>query len=59
VGPMDRTDQTPSHPHRPGPFTGADALRELVRLLAKQAAREIVAQEGCRHAGPHGCTKDH
>jgi hypothetical protein len=56
---MDRTDQTPSHPHRPGPFTGADALRELVRLLAKQAAREIVAQEGCRHAGPHGFTEDH
>jgi hypothetical protein len=55
---MDRTDQVPS-PQRVPPFTGADALRALVRLLAKQAAREVVVAEGREHTPSHGCEDEH
>jgi hypothetical protein len=55
---MDRTDRLTS-PQRVPPFTGADALRALVRLLAKQAAREVVATEEFEHAPPSGCEEEH
>jgi len=42
----------------PSPCAGAEALREHLQLWAKQAAREIVTEEGCGHAVPHGRAED-
>ena len=46
---MDRTRHTTSNLHRSTLSGGADVLRELVRLLAKQAAQEAVEVEQCQY----------
>jgi len=51
-GRMDRAPQTESDLPRPMSPTGAEPLRELVRLLSRLAAREIVAEEERTAAAP-------
>jgi len=50
-------DQGPQTPYRPQRSPCAGALRELVRFLAKVAARESVAKEELSYSGPHGCAE--
>jgi hypothetical protein len=55
---MSRAPQTPPNLPQPISSTGAEALHELVRLLARLAAREIVADEGCRATAPQSVEED-
>ena len=55
---MDRAPQTePDLPCRVS-STGAEPLRELVRLLARLAAREVVTEEGRIAAAPPTTEED-